>query len=542
VLGPSLMGLGTSNMFMAPPVADTFTPVTIPAPVGGLNAYDSLAAMAETDAVIMQNWWPQPYGCSIRKGYIQWATGMPGAVETIAGWYNSSGGQKMFAWSVSSMYDVTTRAAVGAAMVTGLSNAKWETVVLTNTAGNFLICVNGVDNGIIYKDAGVFRITPGDGIVVNTWAGLSPLNAVQLTVHQRRLWAVEKNSSRGAYLPPDAIQGTFAFFDFGPQFKKGGYLQYLSTWTIDDGNGAEDHLVAVSSRGEAVVYGGTDPTSSTAWSLVGVYYIGSPVAGRRSYTKAGGDLLLLTQKGLVSLTGELVSTKVNEARNPLSSSKIQFLISYLVSTYGTLNGWQVVYHPVINMALINVPSVVAGGNAQLAANQIIQSWTQFLNMDSVCWCTHNDLIYFGDYAGVVHQAWTGNSDGVLLNNTGGEGVTASVQQAYTYFGGRANVKQAGLYRPVFVTGGAVSINAAIVWDFAEQDLVAPSVIPSPLGSLWGTGRWGSAFWSGGSIVSKPWITSEGMGVAASIKMVTLSEAEVLWIATDYSLVQTHGIL
>jgi hypothetical protein len=510
--------------------------------VGGLNAYDSLAAMAETDAIIMQNWWPQPYGCSIRKGYVEWATGLPDAVETIAGWYNSSGGQKMFSWSVGSMFDTSSRAAVGAAIVTGLSNARWETIVLTNTAGNFLICVNGADNGIIYKDSGVFRITLGDGIVVNTWAGLDPINAVQLTVHQNRLWAVENNSSRGAYLPPDAIQGTFQFFDFGPEFHKGGYLQYLTTWTIDDGNGAEDHLVAMSSNGEAVVYGGTDVTDSTKWALVGVYFVGKPVAGRRSFVKAGGDLLMLTEKGLVSLTAELVSTKVNEKENPLTSKKIQFLISELVTTYGALNGWQVVYHPNINMALINVPSVVAGGNAQLAANQIIQAWTQFTNMDAVCWCVHNGEIYFGDYIGTVHQAWTGNSDAVLLDNTGGEGVTAVAQQAYTYFGGRANVKQVGLYRPVFIISGAVSINASIVYDFAEKDLVAPSVIPSPLGSLWGTGRWGSAFWSGGSTVSQPWVSAEGMGVAGSLKMVTLSEADVLWIATDYSLVQTHGIL
>lgn len=524
------------------PRPDFFKPETVPAPVGGLNAYDSLVAMPIADAITLQNWWPQSYGCSVRKGYVEWTTGMPSTVETVTGWYNLSGGQKMFAWSATSMYDVSTRAAVGAAIVTGLTNALWQSVVLTNSADNYLIAVNGADNGIIYRTAGVARITAGDGIVANTWAGLNPINAIQLTVHQKRLWAVEKNSSRGWYLPPDAIQGTFVSFDFGPQFRKGGYLQVLNTWTLDDGDGADDHLVAVSSNGEAVVYRGTNPNDDTKWFLAGVYDIGAPVAGRRFVIKAGGDLLILTQKGLVSMTEELVSTKVEIAENPVTSRKIQFLISELVSSYGRLNGWQVVFHPLLNMTLIAIPSIVAGQNVQLAINMITKAWTQFVNMDGACWHSHNNQLYFGDYTGRVYQAWTGYSDAVLLNNTGGEGVTAAVQQAYNYFDGRANQLQIGMYRPIFVTGGEVAYNTTIVYDFADVDLTSPGAIPLPLGSLWGTGLWGSAFWSGGSTVLKSWIQAEGMGVAASLKMVIQSEAEVLWVSTDYTLQQIRGVL
>lgn len=531
-------------MFLAPIVADTFKPFTVPAPIGGLNAYDSLAAMPEINAIIMQNWWPQSYGASVRKGYIEWTTGLPSTVETLAGWYNLAGSQKMFAWSAAGMYDVSTRGAVGAAIVAGLSNAKWQTVIITNAVGNNLICVNGADNGIIYTNAGVARLVAGDGIVANTWAGLNPVNAIQVTVHQRRLWAVEINSSKGWYLPQDAVQGTFLSFDFGPQFKHGGYLQYLATWTLDDGNGAEDHLIAMSSRGEAVVYSGTDPvvtTGSFPWSLVGVYFVGAPVAGRRSFAKAGGDQLVLTQQGLVSMTMELVSTKVENKEVPITSRQIQFLISELVATYTLLSGWQIVFHPPINMLVITVPSVVAGGNAQLAVNTITKAWTQFTNMDAACWASHNEQLYFGDYSGKVFQAWTGFSDNVLLDNTGGEGVTTSVQQAYSYFGGRSNQKQVGMYRPTFITGGVVSYNASIVYNFKEEDVAVPSVIPTPSGSLWGTGLWGSAFWSGGNNVQQSWIQARGIGVAASLKMTTLSDCEVLWVATDYTMVQTRGV-
>lgn len=529
-------------MLVAQPTQDQFKPDTVPAPIGGLNAFASLAAMEPTDAVVMQNWWPQPYGCAVRNGYIEWNTGLPSTVETLAGWYDNLGNQKLFSWSVGSMYDSTTRAAIGAAIVAGLTNARWQHVVLTNAADNYLIAVNGIDNGIIYRTAGVARITAGDGIVANTWAGLNPQNAIQLTVHQKRLWATEINSSKGWYLPADAIQGTFASFDFGPQFSKGGYLQYLSTWTLDDGNGAEDHLVAVSSNGEAVVYAGTNPADSTKWSLVGVYYVGAPVSGRRSYVKAGGDLLLVTQRGVVSMTAELVSTKVENAESTLTSRKIQFLISELVSTYSALNGWQILYFATANMVLVAVPSVTTGGNAQLAANQITKAWTQFIDMDAACWVTHNNLLYFGDYSGRVLQAWTGSSDGVLLDNTGGAGIRTAVQQAYNYFGGRSNPKQIGLYRPVFSAGQQPAFTSYISYDFRDYTLSSPSGASPTVGSVWGTALWGTALWGGGVSIYQDWVSAEGVGACASLLMSTLTNSETLWISTDYSIVQSRGLL
>jgi hypothetical protein len=194
------------------------------------------------------------------------------------------------------------------------------------------------------------------------------------------------------------------------------------------------------------------------------------------------------------------------------------------------------------MVLINVPAVTAGGSAQLAANQIISSWTQFTGMAAESWLSFNDLLYFGDYLGTVFQAWTGNLDLVQLDNSGGQAITATVQQAYSYFGGRGNQKQVGMYRPNFITGGGVTYNTSMVYDFAEMALTSPTTTPLPIGAIWGTDLWGSGLWGGGSSVQKTWVQARGMGVAASLKMVTLSTSEVLWVATDYTLVQSRGVL
>jgi hypothetical protein len=530
-------------VFFQPATKQVNTVKSVPAPVGGLNARDSLAAMAETDAIVMQNWWPQPYGCSVRNGYREWATGMGAPVETIASLAQTNGNQKLYAWAGSSMWDVTTSGAVGAAALTGLTSPYWSWVCPANSAGSHLIAVNGQDDGIIVSGSGTInRIVAGDGIVANTWAGLNPVSAICVTVHQRRLWAVEKNTSFGWFLPPDAVQGTFKKVDFGPLFSRGGYLQALTTWTIDDGNGAEDHLVAVSSRGEVVVYGGTDPEDDTKWTLVGVYYVGAPVKGTRMYTKIGGDLALLTQQGVVSVASLLLSTKVNRPDDPILSNKIQFLISELTSSYADLDGWELRYFPRINMLLVSVPSVVAGGNIQLAANQLISSWTQFSGMDSACWWSLGNVPYFGDYNGRVLQAWTGNQDDVELDGTGGRGIVAQVQQAYSYFGNLATQKQIGMYRPTFIVNTPISLSTAIFYDYSTAQLTVPGDPPKDLNALWNYGIWNEAVWGGGSSVQKEWFQAAGLGVAASLAMTVQTGAEVLWVATDYSFVAGPGLL
>ena len=58
-------------------------PTSIPAPIGGLNARDSLAAMAPTDAVQMINWYPTPSDVLLRKGYTKHSTGLTNTVESL---------------------------------------------------------------------------------------------------------------------------------------------------------------------------------------------------------------------------------------------------------------------------------------------------------------------------------------------------------------------------------------------------------------------------------------------------------------------------
>lgn len=529
-------------MFWAPPATKPANQVaSIAAPIGGLNAKDSLVAMPQTDAVVLQNWWPQPYGCTVRKGFREWATGLPREGQSLATWADTDGTQKMFVWTDDSVYNITDPGPVGAPLLTGLTNGIWEWVNLVNSAGSHLIALNGFDEGIYYGETGGSFITFGTG-ENGTWAGIDPKNAVCPIVHQHRLWVVEKNSSAGWFLPPDAIQGTFQRYDFGPLFSRGGFLQFLSSWTLDDGNGATDHLIAVSSRGEAVVYEGTDPESDTAWRLTGVYFIGAPVAGRRSNCKAGGDQFVLTQQGLVSMAAVLTSTRVNDMERRVITDKIQFLISDLISTYGLAFGWDLKYYPKDNMLIMNVPTVTSAENIQLAANQITGAWTEFTGMDAACWGFFGSTPMFAGYDGNVYMAWVGHSDKVKIDGTGGQAIPSSVQQGYSYLGAPATIKQIGMYRPTFVVNDVIVVKSTIRYDFSTEPLSLPTPIPRVDSSAWGSGIWNRSVWGGGDKVQKQWVQATGMGVAASLLMTMQTEGEVLWVATDYSYIDGGGIL
>lgn len=127
------------------PIQDqTAVVVPHPVPTGGVNARDALAAMAPTDAIVMDNMFPTPSYVQVRNGSQTWATGLPAAVETIMA-FNGLLARKLFCASATNFYDITSQGAVGAAVVSALSNARWQHAMFNAGGGNVLLCVNGAD-------------------------------------------------------------------------------------------------------------------------------------------------------------------------------------------------------------------------------------------------------------------------------------------------------------------------------------------------------------------------------------------------------------
>ena len=98
---------------------------SIPAPIGGWNARDSLANMKPTDAVSLTNYFPTATNVVLRGGYQKHATGFPGQVETLMP-YNGATSQKLFAISNGGIYEATTAGSIGAAAVSPSAGVSTE--------------------------------------------------------------------------------------------------------------------------------------------------------------------------------------------------------------------------------------------------------------------------------------------------------------------------------------------------------------------------------------------------------------------------------
>ena len=508
---------------------------TVQAATGGLNAYDSLVSMPEQDATILRNFIPEPYGCSVRKGYRLLTDGFAGYVRTIMPYNSVDGTTRLFGVDDDSIKDFTGKDTVtNADDVAPSTNPWWQFTNFANAAGTHLIAFNGVDDGFWYGPDGYTALVLGDGVVEGTWKNVDPKDLVNTVVHQKRVWAVQKDSCLGWYLPPEQVYGVATSFDFGGCFSKGGYLQALGTWTTDNGVGMEDRLVAISSRGEIAIYEGIDPNSADTWKLEGVYQAG-PTFTRRCWTKYGADCAILTQYGIVTMSSCTDARATESVSKNTLSYKIQKLLSDLVIEGEFRAGWQILAYPNQNLLIVNVPGVTPAGNFQLAMNTITQAWTTFLGFTAQCWTTAGASILFGGFQ-AVYLGLNGTTDNADREGRNGVAIRAEAQSAFNYFGGAGQNKHFKMFRPAFVYGGEFNFRARANMDFAFGGEPPPAAVSYAKYGVWDEDVWdGIGVWSGGLLNSKNWVFVNGIGYAAAIRLMVETPFELSWIATDWAL-------
>ena len=330
---------------------------------------------------------------------------------------------------------------------------------------------------------------------------------------------------RDRYLPVDSIGGVASPLYFGSIARNAGYLQAMGTWTLDAGQGADDYAVFVTSMGEVIVYNGTDPSSATTWALKGVWQIGQTF-NRRCFFKWAGDLLLLTQDGLVPLASALQSSRLDPRIN--LTDKIYYPISQAATNFYVNFGWQINYFASENMLILSIPT--DNGMEQYVMHTITKAWARFTGIEAYCWEVSGDAdMHFGGN-GYVATFYTANSD----NNTN---ITAAVQQAYSYFDSPGQNKRFTMVRPILQSsGGTPAVLCGLSVDFQPIDnLGAVSFNPvTQTTSTWDTAKWDDNIWGGGLITSLIWQGVTGIGYAGSINLtVAAREIELHWASTDY---------
>jgi hypothetical protein len=487
----------------------------------------------------------------------------------------------------------------------GITNDKFQSVNMTNTAGHYLVACNGQDPTMIYDGTRWFyvattstaatissidRTSPsatatvttatahglitGNKVVItvsseasflgahvitvtgaNTYTftstatttvtgatgtytvlgitGVDSSKFVNVNLFKNRLYFTEKDSLTCWYLDPDAIGGVAKPLYFGGIARNAGYLQAMGTWTLDAGQGADDYAVFVTSMGEIIVYNGTDPDNADTWLLKGVWQLGQTFS-RRCFFKWSGDLLLLTQDGLVPLSSALQSSRLDPRVN--LTDKIYFAVSQAATTYFANFGWQINYFASENMLILNIP--ITNGTEQYVMHTITKSWGRFTGIEAHCWevSGDNDMHFGGN--GYVATFYTSNADDET-------NISAAAQQAYSYFDSPGQLKRFTMVRPILQSSGGVpNVYCGLSVDFqTEINLGQVSFNPSSQNDgVWSVSKWDRANWAGGLTTTKVWQGVTGIGFTGSINLnVAARNIELHWASTDY-IMERGGVI
>lgn len=487
-------------------------PMSIPASIKGWDQISSLADMPPDHAVQLDNWIPRPGYLEIRRGSVLWASGIgSGPVETVMA-YNSPNltNSKLFAVGGGAIYDITAGGAGSITTVTGLSNNRLQFCNFTNAAQNaWLPVANGVDAPQVYDGSAWAAMTlaiddPTKGVTVNDIASWTPWKG--------RLWCTFTNSTVVGFLGNSAISGTITTFDLGQQLGRGGYILNIATWTQDSRQTVDEYLAFISSRGQVVVYQGTDPTSATTFALVGLYDIGAPI-GKRCFLRISGNLWIICVDGILPMS-EMLTLDRAAAAKVAPTTMIQNAMMAAARLYKGNFGWQFIEYAKGQLAILNIPQTENQTSVQFVMNTLTGAWCQFTGINCNCWEILNDVPYFGDNSGNVFKWDYGSGD--YVDAAAETSITATVQTAFNYFDTRGHLKRWTMIRPILTTDGSVTPGVGLNVDFGTG---APISIPSTVstsGALWDVALWDVAVWPINSAVVANWTTVEGIGQCCSI--------------------------
>jgi hypothetical protein len=497
---------------------------SVPSPIGGWNARDSIANMDEKDAVILQNFFATTSSVQLRQGSTNWATGLGNQVNSLMAYNPSLGTPKMFASAGGSTFDVTASGPVGAPVLTAKTNDKWQNINFANSAGSWLLMVNGADSGQKYDG------TTWSNMVLS--GGANSANMIHIAPYANRVWMLEKQSLKAWYLAVGAVEGAATAFDLTPVFSRGSYLVALGVWTVDagDSSGMTDYLCFVTNQGEVAIYMGTDPSSATTFSKKGVWRLGAPMS-TRCLMKFGGDLIFIGKDGLAPFTKALASSRVNTQVN--LTGKIDGAINVATSIYAGTFGWQTLLFPGNNMLFLNIP-VSIGNQEQYVMNTITGAWSRFTGWAANCWELFNEQPYYGGN-GVVVKAWDGSYD------DNGSSIIGEALQAFSYFG-TSQLKQFLMARPIIQTNGAPGVQMGFNVDYDLQPPVGVPGFSQPVYGLWDSGLWDNAIWGTDAIVRKDWQYISGVGYTGALHFrIGALDASCNWVSTDF-LMRDGGVL
>lgn len=484
----------------------------VPAPTGGLNYRDPIAAMTPQDALVLTNFIPRQQGCELRKGYQTYAdpAALPGdPVEAVFSYKApSNDDDKVFIAAGGNIYDVTAGGTpVLAVTATGSTDDEWWTTQFSTAADTFLLAVS--------PGAGYWTYSTTSGWVQRTVTNL-PTSVRTVAVWKRRVWFTCLEDQNVYYMDTvDAITGTATSFPMGSMLRNGGYVSSLINWTMDAGLSIDDYLVAIGTEGDVAVWEGTDPTSATTFQIKGVWYVGPVPRHGVYFTPFGGDVMIVSELGLVPMS-RLISGQYSQDQQIGPASKIQSVFAPLVRKLINEKYFDVFVVPSSEVLVIKMPAD-GGTYRQFAMNVTTGAWCQFVGIPMRSAAVIGGQLYFGTEDGFTCKGLYGDRDGVDSVGAGGNYVEGDMQTSFQNFGTPAQLKKFGMVRPVFIATAAPSVKLQINTQFLLSPVGGSPFFSGDDNGIWDLSAWNAASWVGQNTY-QAWYGTAGLGYYGSMRM------------------------
>ena len=562
---------------------------SLPAPVGGLNARDSYAAMPPTDAVLMSNLFPMPSYVGSRNGFVNWVTSIPNAVHTLACYSQAGGSRHLFAAAGANLYDVTASGALGAAAFSGLNSDWWQFVNFGSGGGQYLVMVDGVDPMLLYNGSGWQSCGNGVGATIST--GTAVGTTCTITTATAHLLSTGDTITVAGATPaayniantPITVTGANTFTYTAGSAPGGamtvvGTYSYLpaitgvSTSTFVNVNVFQGRLYFIAKN------------SMQVWFLPLLSVGGAAtLLDLSTQTRLGGYLVSMatwtveTTAGMTQMACFITSegeVLVYQGNDPTYASSW-----YQVGTFriGRPVGYRCTVKIGSDVGVLTVDGLVPLSKAMLTdrtqaeialtdkirnlINADVQSYSGYQGWQPILSPIGTKLLLNvpapqGSYQyamNTISGAWTvfngwaancfelmgdalffGGASGVYQCDTGtsdgGAMISCEAIQAPSYFGVHTQ-KQFTMARPVLISNAAVSPAFQINVDYNFSAPTNYTSFASATYTAWGS-PWSSP-WSAVSTVYKNWISTGALGYAGSPAIAfAVNGAQVQWQATD----------
>lgn len=562
---------------------------SVAAPTGGLNARDAYAEMPPTDAVVMDNFFPQPSYVAVRNGNALQQIGLPGAVNTLACYSPPSGSRKLFAAVGGGIYDVTVVSGAVTEVFAGTTTDWWQFTNFGAGGGQYLVMVNGQDSMLLYNGSGWAAVGNGTGAVISTGTAVGTLVTIT-TATPHRLSTGETVTVIGS--TPSTYNVAAAVIT----------VTGANTFTYVVGSAPGGAMTVVGTYTYAPSITGADPTTFVSVNnfqgrlffiqknTMRVWYLPLQSVGGTaqlldlsSQTLLGGSLIAMatwtleTTSGTIEMAcfitteGEVVMFQGND---PSFASSWYRVGSFRIGRPVGYRCWMKIGSDV---ALISVDGLVPLSKALLSdrseraialsdkiinlVNSDVQAYSQYPGWQPILYPIGNKVILnvpapTGTYQYVMNTlnnswcrftGWAANCWEVMGdqlfygtagavyradvgNSDSGQAISVRCVQAPNYFGSELQ-KQFTMARPVLASNGGILPAFQINVDYNFQPATNTESYVTAAFTPWGS-AWGVP-WSPVSEIYRNWLSVGGIGYVGSPSIAFgVNAASVTWQSTD----------